>query len=324
MLVQGWEADENGEYGDFNSQNIGDVTLKQEINAQETDSVRFGKNLDASIMNKLAITGEQDLGNGYSLNVEETDTFNEWGVTISDGTFPDPTSKELTLNEEGNISNNPEFEIDTNGDGVNELYTFDNTNGLNLTKTIPESNINYSKMPKLENISETDLGNGYTLNIDETAGDDVWNVTITNGTTSQTKSLTFNTDGNISNNPTFEIDTNGDGTTDEIYSFDSNNGLILQNETGDEISSIEYSKIPELESASELALGEGYSLNIDDTAGDNYWDLSIIDKDGVVVETELLTFDEEGNINNNPTFEIDNNDDGSDEIYAFDGTNGLF
>src|SRR6056297_3666641 len=33
MLVQGWMADENGEYGDFNSQNISDVTLKQEINA---------------------------------------------------------------------------------------------------------------------------------------------------------------------------------------------------------------------------------------------------------------------------------------------------
>ncbi|MFP4199448.1 MAG: flagellar hook-basal body complex protein, partial [Halanaerobium sp.] len=36
-LVQGWMADENGEFDDLNAQNIDDISLRQEINAVATD-----------------------------------------------------------------------------------------------------------------------------------------------------------------------------------------------------------------------------------------------------------------------------------------------
>jgi len=103
MLVQGWEADANGDYGDFNAQNIGDITLQQEINAQETDRVRFGKNLDASIMNGLEIH-EQSFTNGESLSIsrEEGSSFNVWDYTFKDGSGTE-IENTIALNPDGTI-----------------------------------------------------------------------------------------------------------------------------------------------------------------------------------------------------------------------------
>ncbi|PUU95355.1 MAG: flagellar hook protein FlgE [Halanaerobium sp.] len=138
MLVQGWMADANGDYGDFNAQNIGDVTLKQEINAQETDKVSFGKNLDASIENKLQII-EQSLGNDFALTIEETSSFNVWDVKISNGTTSSPT-KQITLNPDGTIKTNASININTDGNAGDETYTFDDTNGLVINETSTGTN----------------------------------------------------------------------------------------------------------------------------------------------------------------------------------------
>jgi len=129
MLVQGWMADANGDYDDFNAQNIGDVTLKQEINAQETDRVRFGKNLDASIKNDLEII-EQDFGSDGVLSISrrEGSSFNIWDYELLDedgNVKTDPGGNniegEIKLNPDGNI--NFADGIDLDNDGTNE-YSF--------------------------------------------------------------------------------------------------------------------------------------------------------------------------------------------------------
>ncbi len=117
MLVQGWMADENGEYGDFNSQNISDVTLKQEINAVATDRVRYGKNLNASATNNLEIN-DQNLelssgGNSDTLEFSLTPVegqHNVWDYTLSAsdtntdiGGYGDELSGQLTLNNDGEL-----------------------------------------------------------------------------------------------------------------------------------------------------------------------------------------------------------------------------
>lgn len=122
MLVQGWTAKANGDYGDFNAQSIGDVTLKQEINAVATDQVRYGKNLDADAMNSLGILEqnlELDDGAGntdnlkfsltpvegqhntwdFTLAAEDASTDIEFGAT----NYDDQLTGQLTLNNDGEL-----------------------------------------------------------------------------------------------------------------------------------------------------------------------------------------------------------------------------
>ncbi len=92
MLVQGWTADANGEYATgFTRNTLGDIQLKQEINAQATDKVNFGKNLKANIINNLGIVQGSMVvsdGSGNTDNIqfelEPVDgSHNEWKYTLS-------------------------------------------------------------------------------------------------------------------------------------------------------------------------------------------------------------------------------------------------
>ena len=127
MLVQGWEADENGEYGDFNAQNIDDITLKQEINAVATDKVRYGKNLDAGANNKLEILEQSlELNDGGTPPVTDTLEFslepvsgkhNIWDYTLSandDSTQINGSTDDFTGQLE--LDNNGNFVMMTEGD----------------------------------------------------------------------------------------------------------------------------------------------------------------------------------------------------------------
>jgi len=161
MLVQGWEADENGEYGDFNAQNIGDVTLQQEINAVATDQVRYGKNLDADAMNDLkVIEGSMEVSDGAATPATDNINFemesvegehNLWKYTLSpddnteidvsvDGTGAgDDFIGHIRLNNDGSVNkitkgdittpNIANIEIDLDGDGTSD----DNLNIPGLT-----------------------------------------------------------------------------------------------------------------------------------------------------------------------------------------------
>ncbi|MGP3777310.1 flagellar hook protein FlgE [Halanaerobium saccharolyticum] len=127
MLVQGWMADANGDYGDFNAQNIGDVTLKQEINAVATDKVRYGKNLDAGAVNSLEIM-EQSLELSDGASPANTDTLdfslkpasgkhNIWDFTLSandDTTEINGSTDDFTGQLE--LDNNGNFVMMTEGD----------------------------------------------------------------------------------------------------------------------------------------------------------------------------------------------------------------
>ncbi|MEC9490001.1 MAG: flagellar hook protein FlgE [Halanaerobiales bacterium] len=60
LLVQGWISDADGEFNNFNTDSMGDITLKNEINAEATSKIEYGKNLDAALKNELSVSG-QDL-----------------------------------------------------------------------------------------------------------------------------------------------------------------------------------------------------------------------------------------------------------------------
>jgi len=94
MLVQGWTANANGEYVDgFTRNTMGDIQLKQEISAQATDEVSFGKNLKANIINDLqAIEGSLQVSDGAATPVTDNISFsmepvdgqhNVWNYTLS-------------------------------------------------------------------------------------------------------------------------------------------------------------------------------------------------------------------------------------------------
>jgi flagellar hook protein FlgE len=126
MLVQGWEADANGDYGDFNAQNIGDVTLKQEINAVATDKVTFGKNLDASAQNVEVV--EQTLLNNTSFSLKQTDNDNEWIGTFTDGT--DTVETDTFIIEDGIIKSTPTsllVELPTSGEKFDFVANIDDS-----------------------------------------------------------------------------------------------------------------------------------------------------------------------------------------------------
>jgi len=169
MLVQGWMADANGDYGDFNAQNIDDITLKQEINAQETDKVKYGKNLDAGAMNSLEIL-EQNLelstASGYgeelSFSLQETEEFNVWDFTLnasnsstefsSNGeTFDDTLKGKIKLDNNGNITS-----FETNEGLATEVDLL--TNPL-VTTIVDPSGTNPDETLSL---SSTDVNNIFT------------------------------------------------------------------------------------------------------------------------------------------------------------------
>ncbi|MFW5749822.1 MAG: flagellar hook protein FlgE, partial [Halanaerobium sp.] len=101
-LVQGWKADENGEFDDLNAQNIDDISLRQEINAVATDEVRYGKNLDASVTNELEILN-QTLGDDISMSLQPAEgEFNSWNFNINDSNGDDNTGN-IVLNTDGTI-----------------------------------------------------------------------------------------------------------------------------------------------------------------------------------------------------------------------------
>jgi flagellar hook protein FlgE len=227
MLVQGWMADANGDYGDFNAQSIGDVTLKQEINAQETDSVRFGKNLDASIMNELEIV-EQDLGNDFSLSIEETADFNVWDVTISNGTTTSPT-EQITLNPDGTINTNATININTDGVAGDETYTFDDTNGLILnetssTGTVQVGNLEYAQNAERKLSVDVFDSQGAKHNVElqlEKIANNTWGIAeySVDGIASGSESLTtgnivFDANGNIESGEEFTLSFEPAGTAE--------------------------------------------------------------------------------------------------------------
>jgi len=169
MLVQGWMADANGDYGDFNAQNIDDITLKQEINAVATDKVKYGKNLDAGAMNSLEIL-EQNLelstASGYgeelSFSLQETEEFNVWDFTLnasnsstefsSNGeTFDDTLKGKIKLDNNGNITS-----FETNEGLATEVDLL--TNPL-VTTIVDPSGTNPDETLSL---SSTDVNNIFT------------------------------------------------------------------------------------------------------------------------------------------------------------------
>lgn len=117
LLVQGWLADQNGEYSDFNAQNVQDIVLQQQINATATDQVSYAKNLDADATNAFSILEQSlELDNGTdSDNLEFTLTpvegmHNVWDYTltaddsstvINSGT--DELTGQIRLDNDGNL-----------------------------------------------------------------------------------------------------------------------------------------------------------------------------------------------------------------------------
>lgn len=157
MLVQGWMADANGEYGDFNSQNIDDITLKQEINAVATDKVRYGKNLDASAMNNLEII-EQSLELSDGATPANTDTLgfsleavegshNLWNYTLTAGDtatdingLGDELTGQLKLDNDGNLQEITEGDLSTGTSLLNSSLVVDlQGSGSTVSLNIPAS-----------------------------------------------------------------------------------------------------------------------------------------------------------------------------------------
>lgn len=164
MLVQGWMADANGDYGDFNAQTIDDVTLKQEINAQETDSVSFGKNLDADATNTLDIL-EQNLdlsagGNSDTLEFSLTPVegqHNVWDFTLS--------GAEITTNIAGSGSNKISGTLITDNDG--EVVTFETSSGTDLTSgfnvNLNGSSVTMDALVDSSGSSITNINDGFLI-----------------------------------------------------------------------------------------------------------------------------------------------------------------
>lgn len=123
MLVQGWTANSNGEYVDgFTSDNIGDIQLQQEISAQATDQVSFGKNLKANIINDLQVVessmevSDGTVSDNINFSIEPVDgQHNVWKYTLEaedkDTTFDIPLDSDneytgnIFLNNKGEITN---------------------------------------------------------------------------------------------------------------------------------------------------------------------------------------------------------------------------
>jgi len=119
MLVQGWTANTNGEYTTgFTRNTLGDIQLKQEISAQATDEVSFGKNLKANIINNLGIVqGSMEVSDGsgntdkINFSMDPVDgQHNVWEYTLSaDGEntkiagSTDDYTGQIILNNDGSI-----------------------------------------------------------------------------------------------------------------------------------------------------------------------------------------------------------------------------
>lgn len=229
MLVQGWEADANGDYDDFNAQNIGDVTLKQEINAQETDQVRFGKNLDASIMNELEIT-EQNLGNDITFSLNQTNNFNGWTGTFTDGT--DTETVDINLDEDGNLANPLPSDVTINGEtfNFNKSVGDDVSDGsLYVNATNPSTefvNVDYSKEAKRRlSVDVFDSqGEKHTVQMQlEKIANNEWGIGNLSVDGIETNSadydlahvIEFDSDGNILNGDNLELSFTPAGTAED-------------------------------------------------------------------------------------------------------------
>lgn len=215
MLVQGWTANTNGEYvNGFTRNNMGDVELKQEISAQATNEVSFGKNLKANIINDLQVIEASmevsDAGgnvtDNISFSMEPVDgQHNVWEYTLkADGentTFDDgsgvtplPTeySGQIELNNEGDVLTTApsiDIEIDDGAGGTSTAspgLTFDFSNQFDkdgeslITNGAGESiDLSYKQTAKRDvsiNVFDSQGGKHSVLLPLEKTGNNTWEV----------------------------------------------------------------------------------------------------------------------------------------------------
>ncbi|MFW6273570.1 MAG: flagellar hook-basal body complex protein, partial [Halanaerobium sp.] len=221
MLVQGWKADDDGEFSKFNNDNIGDINLQNSINAVETNKIEYGKNLDAAVENdfnllnqniNLESGGESDSMN-FDLQPLSGSDYNKWSfelaadnadTEISGGgeNFGSSLSGEVELDQDGNIigfegiteSDNridlldQELEIDINGSGevVNYKTIAENEsiNEVNLLNRLITEEIDlglYNESDLLDFVLEPQEGSDFKKWDVNLKSGDV-NTTITDGT----------------------------------------------------------------------------------------------------------------------------------------------
>ncbi|ADO76706.1 flagellar hook protein FlgE [Halanaerobium praevalens] len=174
MLVQGWTANENGEYNNgLTRNNLGDIQLKQEINAEATDKVNFAKNLKANIINDLGIVqGSMQVSDGATTPVTDNINFsmepvdgshNVWEYTLKSDdpttTFTDPTPTTTTGEYTGQIVLENDGSIDTASSDVDNLTVDINNSGNTDT-------LNFDDTIKLDKDGESLITNGTGESID--------------------------------------------------------------------------------------------------------------------------------------------------------------
>ena len=171
MLVQGWEADENGEFNDLNAQNIGDISLKQEINAVATDEIRYGKNLNSKAMNNLEVNDQNlELSSGvnsdtldfslssvegqhntwdFNLSAADTNTNIESGAT----NYDDQLTGQLSLNNNGELLT---LEDDSGTSLIGNTLDVDLQNSGNVVNLdLAAANDDLNSVNLIENNSDT-------------------------------------------------------------------------------------------------------------------------------------------------------------------------
>jgi flagellar hook protein FlgE len=154
LLVQGWISDADGEFNNFNTDSMGDITLKNEINAQATSRIEYGKNLNAALRNELN-TAEQDLdleaggetdSLDFSLEPLEGADYNKFKFTLTaENELTEMTVGGTSFSDEGVMEGQIELDRDGNivsftalspGSDPEDPASYTDINASNLTVDI--------------------------------------------------------------------------------------------------------------------------------------------------------------------------------------------
>jgi flagellar hook protein FlgE len=310
MLVQGWIADDDGDFSNFNTDNMGDITLKNSINAVGTSRIEYGKNLDAAVKNdfnminqniNLESGGETDSMN-FSLEPLAGSDYNKWSfdltaanpdTEISGGgeNFGSKLSGEVELDQDGNIIG---FEGIT--DTGNRIDLLDEELEININGT--GEIVNYKTIAENESIDEVNLLNRliteeidlalYTetdsldFNLEPQEGSDFkkWDFNLTAGDVNTTI-----TDG--TNN--FGSEITGELELDEAGNVVSFIGLT---DTGDEVSLLGQELEVDINGSGEIAVLEtidsGESIESEDIFTEKLSNIDLTETISGTTETDDL------------------------------------
>jgi flagellar hook protein FlgE len=171
MLVQGWLANSDGDFDNYDLDNMGDIILENSINAQATSTIEYGKNLDAAVKNNFDIINQNlNLESGaetdslnFNLEPLEGSDYNKWSFSLS----AENAATEISAGGENFGSEiNGEVELDQDGRIIGFEGVLDSGSTVDLLDEEFEINLNgqgeivtYKTIAENESINEVNLLN---------------------------------------------------------------------------------------------------------------------------------------------------------------------